>query len=674
MEKRCNGCFNYYDDEFELCPHCGYIDGSEPREPNHLFIGTELAGRYIIGNVLGFGGFGITYKAWDKKLEAVVAIKEYYPSGIVNRPPGTKNILLFSGKKKKEFEYGLTRFIEEARNMTNFNSHRNIVNVYEYFEENSTAYIVMEFLDGYNLSEYIESVNGKLDIETSMKIIMNTCNALKDIHANGIIHRDVSPDNIFLTKNGGIKLIDFGAARFSNNEDKNFTIILKPGFAPPEQYDQISQQGPKTDIYALGATMYYCITGEKPEESTNRKIKDNLLPPKQIDTSIEQYISDSIMKAMAIESSLRFESIAEFEKAIKKEIKVKVPSQEKKSKQVKRLIGIAIFVALFSVVAGVFLSDIDKKQEQVTLDPATINIYYIDDDNSEEMAAAYSEIVSSFCEEYPDVTVVATKYTSDEYEAVIEDIKQGESEANLFISDGMSEEELSSMLDLSSVIYSVDDGSSLNKFFNKFGGNATECSVFDKYDKYYPNHKQVPIGFNIPVIYINTNYLSVEDESIKNFDEIESYLAGENKILVDSSMSYEFETIFDTESNIIQEGNIEQFIDGSVSMCFSSTANYLKIKDMTKKGVGVPVMLAIEGKLPCEFSIHWSILPSEDEAENRAATTFLAYMLTQNAQNKLLGENKSTGALPINDYSLDTYATVFDEFEYLVSKKGNFKF
>ena len=129
---------------------------------------------------LGFGGFGITYKAWDKKLDSVVAIKEYYPSGIVNRPPGTNKLLLFSGRKKKEFEYGLVRFIDEARNMTKFNAHKNIVNVYEYFEENNTAYIVMEFLDGCALDEYMKDNGGKLSVDRSLEIIFNICNALKD--------------------------------------------------------------------------------------------------------------------------------------------------------------------------------------------------------------------------------------------------------------------------------------------------------------------------------------------------------------------------------------------------------------------------------------------------------------------------------------------------------------
>lgn len=671
MKKRCNGCFNYFDDEFELCPHCGYIDGAEPREPNHLFVGTELAGRYIIGNVLGFGGFGITYKAWDKKLDAVVAIKEYYPSGIVNRPPGTKNILLFSGKKKKEFEYGLTRFIEEARNMTNFNSHRNIVNVYEYFEENSTAYIVMEFLDGCNLSEYIESLNGKLDIETSMKIIMNTCNALKDIHANGIIHRDVSPDNIFLTKNGGIKLIDFGAARFSNNEDKNFTIILKPGFAPPEQYDQISQQGPKTDIYALGATLYYCITGEKPEESTNRKIKDTLASPKQIDSSIEQYLSDSVMKAMAIEPALRFESIAEFEKAIKKEIKVKAPDAEKKTRKTKRLIGVTVLVMVLSVVASVFIKDVDEKHTEVTLNPATINVYYIEAENAdivELQKNTYDKIKQDFETAYKGVEVKISGYSKDEYVKVLENISDGKSDANLFVSDGMSEDDLSSMLDLNSVIYD-EETSFLEKLFGNTG-NKTGCSILDDYKEYFPDGKQVPIGFNIPVVYVNRKNETYEEDKHIDIDErmLEEYINQGHDILVKEDKYSLFYDLFEMDSPKIKQGTVDSFINEEYKLYFSDSSEYAHISNEF-------LMLEIRGidehKLQATFSTHWSIMPNADDDENRAAKAFLSYLLSQDIQRTIFIASES---LPINDEGIKNFAEVYGEWKFISERMNDLNF
>lgn len=671
MQKYCAGCFEYYDDEFELCPHCGYIDGAEPKESNHLFVGTELADRYIIGNVLGFGGFGITYKAWDKKLETAVAIKEYYPCGIVNRPPGTKNVLLFSGNKKKEFNHGLTRFIDEARNTIKFNAHRNIVHIYEYFEENSTAYFVMEFLDGCDLGNFIKSSKGRPDVAKIIDITMNVCSALRDIHASGIIHRDISPDNIFLTNDGGVKLIDFGAARFSSAEEKNFTIVLKPGFAPPEQYAQTSEQGPKTDIYALGATLYYCLTGEEPEESTNRKANDTLVAPKAINPNIEQYLSDTIMKAMAMEPALRFKDIDEFEKAIKNEVKVKLPSVEKRRKKIARISGILVLFAFLSVVLGVFISDMTKKKEQVDLDAASIKICYINDESANQ-DMLYQDIISSFCSAYPNVEIESYGYSASDYQTVLTEIKNGASDVNLFISDNMSAENLNSMLDLNSVVNPDANESLLSRLFNKISGKGTDFSIFDDYEDYFPEHKQVPLGFNVPVIYINSSFINTESDVVENLSDLVK--PGEC-ILVNSEMYDDFNAIFSDTANFeIKRGTIDDFINGDANIFFSDTSVFFEVRNMTNNGVGVPKMMAINKTLPCEFSSFWSIRPSDNEAENQAAVAFLSYMLSTNAQNKLLGENKSSNALPVNDESLDTFVSVFDEFEYIIEKKDNFTF
>lgn len=674
MKKYCAGCFESYDNEFELCPHCGYIDGAEPKESNHLFVGTELADRYVIGNVLGFGGFGITYKAWDKKLETAVAIKEYYPCGIVNRPPGTKNVLLFSGNKKREFDHGLSRFIDEARNTIKFNAHRNIVHIYEYFEENSTAYFVMEFLDGCNLSDFVKVSKVSPDIKKIIDIMLDVCSALKDIHASGIIHRDISPDNIFLTNDGGVKLIDFGAARFSSVEEKNFTIVLKPGFAPPEQYTQTSEQGPQTDIYALGATLYYCIAGTEPEESTNRKANDTLVAPKVINPNIEQYLSDSIMKAMAMEPALRFKNIDEFEKAIKNEVKVKLPTVEKKRKKMARITGILVLFVFLSVVLGIFLSDMNKKKEQMTLDAANIKICYINDE-SENQDILYQDIISSFCNAYPNIVIESYSYSESEYHDVLTDIENGYSDINLFVSDDMSEASLHSMLDLYSVVNPDADESLLSRLFNKLSGNSTNFTVLDDYENYFPDHKQVPLGFNVPVIYVNSSFINPDRDIIGSLSDFEEYLNQGNRILVDTEMYDEFYEIFsDADKFEIQRGTINDFTNGEANIYFSSTSNFFEVRNMTNNGVGVPKMLTINQVLPCKFSTFWSILPSEDESENQAAIAFLSYMLSTNAQNKLLGENKSSNALPINDDSLDTFASVFDEFAYIIEEKDNFKF
>ena len=296
---RCENCFKEYDDGYDICPHCGYAKGSGKRDVYMLGIGVTLRnGRYIIGRILGNGGFGITYKAWDTVLSRYVAIKEFYPSGIVNRVPGTTQVVLYAQKRKKEYDSQRKRFWDEAVNTKSFNHdnskfNNNIVDVLDYFEENDTAYFVMEFLDGKPLNTYLKEKGGRLSVEEASGIILKIANALITVHEKGFVHRDVSPDNIFICNDGSVKLIDFGAARFTVNEEK-VSIILKPGYAPVEQYETVNEQGPWTDIYALGATMYHLLVGEKPDESTNRKIRDDVRPPHVVDPSISENLSNTL--------------------------------------------------------------------------------------------------------------------------------------------------------------------------------------------------------------------------------------------------------------------------------------------------------------------------------------------------------------------------------------------
>ena len=312
---RCKSCFQEYDESFGMCPNCGYVEGEPPAEVFCLAPGTVISDRYIIGGMLGLGGFGITYKAWDKKLDTMLAIKEYYPSGLVNRQPGGTEIMLVATKREREFVYGKTRFLEEARNMAKFSTHKNIVNVFDFFEANNTAYIVMEFLDGKTLSQAIQQQNVPLPYDYCVTVAVQVCTALKAIHKENILHRDVSPDNIMICNDGNVKLFDFGAARFSAGVENRVTVVVKPGFAPPEQYDKVNRQDPRTDIYALGATLYYAMTGIKPEESTNRKIEDTLLPPATVDGNIPENISNAVMRAMAVEQQYRFASVDALEKS-----------------------------------------------------------------------------------------------------------------------------------------------------------------------------------------------------------------------------------------------------------------------------------------------------------------------------------------------------------------------
>ena len=195
-------------------------------------------------------------------------MKEYYPQGIVVRNNSVDDVVTVTYAKQKDvFNKGKTKFLEEARVIAKFNDQEGIVNVTDFFEANNTAYIVMEYLDGITLKEYIAE-NGVLSPEDILELMAPVLESLDEVHKQGLIHRDISPDNIMLLKNGKVKLMDFGAARdYTDFGEKSLSIVLKPGYAPEEQYRSRGIQGPWTDIYALSATIYKCITGITPAES-----------------------------------------------------------------------------------------------------------------------------------------------------------------------------------------------------------------------------------------------------------------------------------------------------------------------------------------------------------------------------------------------------------------------
>ena len=380
--KRCYSCFKQYDSKYQICPECGQAEIVAPLEPVHLTPGTLLYNRYVIGTAVGAGGFGIVYRAWDQKLESIVAVKEFFVNRLITRSPGTRDVIVTS-KGKSEFEYRKQRFLAEARTMAKFGNHRSIPNVFEFFEENNTAYIVMEFLQGVTLSEYIADNGGKIDVDFATMVTNEVGNALRSLHKEGIIHCDVAPDNVFLCsgKDIRVKLMDFGAAKLKDSSTDVVDIILKPGYSPAEQYDN-KNIGPWTDIYSLGATFYMMLTGIKPEESTNRKIEDTTVPPEQLDSAIHENLSNAIMKALAIDIHMRFKRVEDFLGAVNGEKKVVTLVKEKKRRKAKRFISVAAALAVLITSVGLVAKNFEEKAEEGYLNPATISVWYSVNENS----------------------------------------------------------------------------------------------------------------------------------------------------------------------------------------------------------------------------------------------------------------------------------------------------
>ncbi len=301
------------------CPHCGFEEAVYEPSPHHLPPETVLNGKYIIGRVLGEGGFGITYLGWDINLELKVAIKEYYPNGFVTRQfTGSGNtVTILSGYRTEYFNKGLEKFVDEARRLAKFWGLPGIVAVKDYFPQNSTAYIVMEFVEGKTLKTLLRENNGYIPAAQVFDMMRPVMESLETVHEAGLIHRDISPDNIMVDVKGRVKLLDFGAARsFITDSEKSLSVMLKPGYAPEEQYRSRGKQGPWTDVYSLCATMYRAITGEVPLESLDRMAEDTIKRPSELGIVIDSHQEDALMKGMAVFQKDRYASIEELRIAL----------------------------------------------------------------------------------------------------------------------------------------------------------------------------------------------------------------------------------------------------------------------------------------------------------------------------------------------------------------------
>jgi serine/threonine protein kinase len=254
-----------------VCPSCGYDERKPPREEerplNSLPSGSVLINRYIVGKVLGYGGFGITYIAYDIETDEVKAIKEYFPD-TAHRIPGGLSIQAQNAVLQERFDMGMEAFYYEAKIITRFEHNPGIVKVYDFFYENGTAYYVMEYIDGVNLKAWVKN-NGALSCDKAASVLISMVYLLHDMHSQNVLHGDISPDNIFISRNGAVKLLDFGSSRRLYQAGGLVDLNIKKGFTPKELYAE-SVPGPWCDIYSLGATIYSLLTGKAPVESILR--------------------------------------------------------------------------------------------------------------------------------------------------------------------------------------------------------------------------------------------------------------------------------------------------------------------------------------------------------------------------------------------------------------------
>jgi serine/threonine protein kinase len=294
---------------------------------NSLPIGFKLHQKYSIQKPLGQGGFGITYLAQNTILDVDVCIKELFITGSSSRGQNltviTENLKDFSFSDFKE------RFLQEAKQLAKFN-HNGIVKVIDFFEENNTAYVVMEYLKGQTLKDLVAN-NGPLDFEASKDIINQLLNAVEVVHNAGMLHRDIKPENLIITEDRRVVLIDFGSARaFTEGKTVAQTAMVSPGYAPLEQYNPNARKGTFTDIYSIGATFYFMLTGQKPLNVTER-YTEKLKAPHELNTSVSLQISSAVLLAMEMKPEDRFQNVKDFREGLKLLSGLKITKENSKS-------------------------------------------------------------------------------------------------------------------------------------------------------------------------------------------------------------------------------------------------------------------------------------------------------------------------------------------------------
>ena len=292
------------------CPFCGFNAQKSPQPAEAMPRNTILNGKYLVGDVLGRGGFGITYIGFDLSLESRVAIKEYYPSGAAMRREGESELYWSSSYKfHSSREDAKNYFLKEARKMARVENIPSVVRVRETFLANETAYIVMDYVEGETLKARLRR-EGPMTYTACYALLRPMMQDLCKIHRQGVIHRDISPDNIMIQGDGSVKLLDLGAAKDLNKHSDEVSVpVGKNGYSPMEQYLNNGSIGPWTDVYALCATIYYACYGKRVPQSLERLEQDTLrfdLPTRE---PIPPYVVGALRKGLAVRAADRTQSV-----------------------------------------------------------------------------------------------------------------------------------------------------------------------------------------------------------------------------------------------------------------------------------------------------------------------------------------------------------------------------
>lgn len=617
----CFQCFKVKGD-YEVCPHCGYVENTKAEQVYQLAPGTVLRERYIIGTSIGFGGFGITYKAYDTALGVVVAIKEFYPAGLVNRGEGEMKVGIFSGDKEQEFKRQLARFLEEAKNMASFSKEKDIINVYDYFEENQTAYIIMEYVDAPLLKTRLRE-EGRMPAEEAEGYMRAILDAMSKIHARGIIHKDISPDNIFLTGEKEVKIFDFGAAKFEGTEsERTEVVVVKAGYTPPEQYRSKNEQGYFMDVYAAGAVFYEMLTGEKPMDAPDRAAADELKKPSEYGIQIGENTERVILKALALRPEQRFQTAEEFKNAIVRQKKVELPEEEiEKYRRRKKALTIAS-ASVIAVVGVIVILSQTLFSGRGKLDVADIREDKLEMWISAENDAAGEELKEAFLDsvekECPQLAVTISVVPREKYAAKLQQAAEEGSLPDVFCTEGIEADDY------------CEDLSMLMKTLKR----SSFLYLDDLWDG--KGMYELPTAVQLGVAYV-TQELAADFTQAADFAQLEKQ--GETLGYAD------------------EEGVFQDFQDGRVAVVAGGLSDLQQIKAVTVEQLpptdfaAVPIVK--EEKLLGTLGNCYGVNRDADPNRKKAGMFLLSLLLSNGMQSAAYMDNED--GIPLNREIFENY-------------------
>lgn len=617
---RCYNCMKEFEDGYDICPFCGYDRREEP-DPMYLKPGTLLNGRYRAGLVVGNGGFGIIYRAWDEKLMTMAAVKEYFPFRVARREGKEIHAL-----EEKSFERSLKQFLEEARRLSRLSASRYIVDVYDFFRENGTAYIVMEYLEGLTLSSFLKENGGKIPLEFTEEIFVSVANAVELLHREHMIHRDISPDNIFLLPDGRVKLIDFGS---TVEQEEQRELALTPGYAPPEQYLERGRLGPWSDLYGMGASMYRALTGIVPEEALQRGYRDTLRPPGEWVKDLPEQVDTLIMRSMEPDIADRISDAGKFRRVLEgKERLLPLRAEKRRKRRRRNAVFAGTVLCLLLTAGGMAFSLFGGRMLHPQKKMLTVWVR-AGEGQEKDVEAYYRKVCEhGFLMEHPDVELVITGISGSRYEEVLSRALELGVAPEIFEStalDGMV----------------LQKAAELDAFAQQQSEKRT-CFFLDRYRRYVPEGKRLPVGFSMPVGLVHEETGGADPSEAgdggSSGSDMETQKGAAGRTVEDSTGKPEVATVPEAWVKDGEQRVAGQFLAGaygSVAMEFVDFPLLLTELSENLPEDGLPgsiVPVCIQGAEP-EFTTTFSL--NQAAAQEELALSFLGWLLSEQEQRML---------------------------------------